>query len=341
MSLFKTKFDSKRRHGALNANPVLSDSKPIKIEITLSNGASQTFRFGTKIIVACVVLTVVSALWGSLTAWWIAWEKLSGTDIVRQKEHAKILVDEITEKLDVNRTNDRSEKLLLTQIRDKLDRLWKATEISNIEKRIFPKPTSRMGVLNQASNRIKVDFSSSLANEKRIQAEITSSPTTVYSVKHFRSDLPVGVDSISHFALQDSDVIKVGLTAVNSTDHVPGEILSLVKYDVDGSDVIVSCCGLSSLGSSMTNAGFTTVQFNFRKNVSKFMEVLRPKGNSVRVKEVKIGIASGTSKELLYSRWLKGTCLKDCIDQSEPDIPTINLDPPRVSQNHSSSIDTH
>ncbi len=281
-------------------------NEPITIQIRLNGTSAQNFRIARGALSAAAVVTIVSALWGAGTAWWLAWNEISGASADRDMAQAKLVAGEVTKAIAANGVLARSERDLLTQIRDSFDRVI----------------VSARGIGSAVVGAEKSDHA--LIAEKNRErsayerAAEKGSPDLNLSVRGIDVGSQMKVESLAYFRSSGSDVIRIDLGHGHER-MISGEIMVVAKYRSGDSEKIVGCCGdITDAGGGHVTAA-SGVQFRAKLRVRKHIEVQRPADDGAELLAVKIGVLTNLESGVRYSDWIQA-------HHRKPESLALNID---------------
>jgi hypothetical protein len=273
------------------------ESESITIQIRMNGTTSQNFRIAKSVLTVAIVLTLVSAIWGSGMASWLAWNEISGVESERDTVRAKLVADEVTKAISVNGALAKSDKDILREIRDSVARFVGAG-ISN-------------GSARQSDSESENVFAAEKSREHRTWRRVTSesAPMMNLPVKGLSVPEPMKLESVSYFKLRQSDILRVDL-AHSLEKLISGEISIIGKYRVGGVDKIVGCCGevlVTSPDDVSTSSG---VQFRAMFRARKHIELARPDIAGATLVAVKVGVLTSAHPDAKYTPWIAVDRLK-------------------------------
>jgi hypothetical protein len=261
----------------------------IRINVTLADGSTRSFRVGMRIVSSAMVLMIVSGLWGAFAAWWVALDKISGADHQRSIVLAKVVADEVTKALSAKHTT--------------LPAL--AGQINGLGDRTESVPSSPEAKLSTKVERVPTGPRALLSKEHEAAAKshIEGLPRTRLNVPDFAADQPIRINSISHFGAADRDIFRVNLASVDSGTTESGEIIVLAKYMNGDTETVVGCCDSysSTQGQSKVPLG---VLFRVKNGVEKFLEIAKPTGQIGNMVAFKVGLRTSETESPLFSEWV-------------------------------------
>ncbi len=266
-------------------------NKAVTIQIRLNGMTTQNFNLARRVLAFAALVTVVSAVWGAGTAWWIAWTQFSGSSSERELNHARLVASEVTKSIAANGALAHADRDLLSQIRDAFDRLM---------------------VLNRGMGSVAAfqDRTGDALLVERRREESTRmrmagrrSPDLNVSVRGIDVGRLMKVEALSYFRLDNDDVLRVDL-GHHHDRIISGEVIVLAKYTVNGAEKIVGCCGDISDGEHGQVSAASGVQFRARFRVRKHIAVSRPTEQGATLVAVKIGILTAAEPVAKYSDWI-------------------------------------
>jgi hypothetical protein len=280
-----------------------AESESITIQIRMTGTTSQNFRVAKSVVTAAIVLTLVSALWGSGMASWLAWNEISGVETEREASRAKLVAGEVTKAISVNGALAKSDKDILREIRDSVARFVGAG---------MPNGSAR-----QSGSESDSVFAAEKNREQRTWRRVTSesAPMMNLPVRRLSVPEPMKLESISYFKLRQTDILRVDL-AHNMERLVSGEISVIGKYRVGGVDKIVGCCGEVLVTSPDDVSISSGVQFRAMFRARKHIELARPDIAGATLVAVKVGVLTSAHPDSKYTPWI-------AVDRLKADAPSL------------------